>query len=436
MLLEDPVLPAVAQLSGPDAHHAIGTAVAGAGGRLHDLRCSQVHWVPGAELVVRYRCDITWPDGRTSDDTLLAATTRTGPLPGTIPVVAEHDGVRFEASVWRWPFDPIVTGLPTASTRRLLADALGDLVELPIATEVLAYRPTARAVVKVVDGRGRVLYVKALPPDAVSSLAARHDHLRRAGIPAPEVLGTDHEHGLLVLAESAGTTLRERIKGDMRPWPGPAAILELSDRIAALGPSGGSARASRTRDAIAHVALLESILPECRAPLEALRQRFTDTLQEVEERSTVTIHGDLHEAQLIVDEDGSITGVLDIDDFGVGDPVDDPATLIGHLTYRALTAPDPAASRVIRDYVAEIRACFGLRHGAESLDVTTAAVLVGLATGPFRLQHPDWEQTCRSVIDIARSLVDGMHASGQSEISRDEELLRPASRGLHARPAS
>ncbi|MER3393552.1 MAG: phosphotransferase, partial [Microcella pacifica] len=46
-----------------------------------------------------------------------------------------------------------------------------------------------------------------------------------------------------------------------------------------------------------------------------------------------TVHGDLHLAQLLVDpsEPSRITGVLDIDTSGWGDPADDAAALYAHL---------------------------------------------------------------------------------------------------------
>src|SRR5690606_23025947 len=46
-----------------------------------------------------------------------------------------------------------------------------------------------------------------------------------------------------------------------------------------------------------------------------------------------TVHGDLHVGQLFVAEDDAsvISGVIDIDTCGLGDPADDEAAFMGHL---------------------------------------------------------------------------------------------------------
>lgn len=402
MLLDDPVLPAAAELAGEGALAVLRAAVGAAGGHLHDGRCAQVHYQPGRELVARYRCDVIWPDGRRRNDTILAATAHEH-LPGTVPLVADLDGRELAVSVWRWPFDPLVPGLETAVTPSALTPQLAGLVTGPIRVEVVAYRPTERAVVRVHGAAGEVLYLKALRPADVDPIAAQHDALLDAGLPVPRVLAADPTLGLLVLAELPGTTFRDRLKSGQRPWPAPAAIADLTDRIAGAAVFGNARRASRTRDAISHIELLEILLPDRGDDLRRVAAVCRAALGEVESRSGCLVHGDLHEAQLVVDDDGAITGLLDIDDCAPGDPLDDPGVLMAHLTYRAITATDAPLRRAIGSTVDELHAEFAQRHDPGALDRAVGAALMGLATGPFRIQMDDWQHITARVVDAAQA---------------------------------
>jgi aminoglycoside phosphotransferase len=404
MEIDDPVLPAVTHLMGPGANDILSAAVSAADGILRHARASQVQYRPGHDLVVQYRCDIDWPDGRRRNDTLLAATTQNGSLPGTLPLIAETAAGDLEVSVWRYPFDPVVEGLPIAVTADRLAPLFASTMREPIKLKVVAYRPTERAVVRVVDGAGHTTYVKAVRPGAAQALVDRHGHLRSAGLPVPEVIDADLATGLVLLAELPGPTLRERLKADLPGWPGHEVLLELTERMRLIPASGLPAVAGRVRDGMGHARMLETVVPEAAEQLQALVEIFAGSLTAVDGRSGQVIHGDLHEGQLMVDDGGRIVGLLDIDEMGSGDPFDDLATLVAHTRYRALAAG--AAGDRIRDYSDRLRAGFAQRVDPAELDIAISAVLVGLATGPFRIQQPGWRATVALVIDNARSLAE------------------------------
>ncbi len=409
MNIDDPILPAVTHLVGPGADDILGAAVRAAAGTLRHARVSQVQYRPGHELVVRYRCDINWQDGRQHDDTLLAATTRSGPLPGTLSLVAETAAGSLEVSVWRYPFDPLVVGLPIAVTASRLAPLFASTLQAPVKVEVVAYRPTERAVMRVQDSTGRTVYVKAVRPEVVRSLVERHGQLRRAGLPVPEVLDADVDLGLVVLAELPGPTFRDRIKGGLPGWPEPETLLELTKRLAGVPASTLPVVAGRVRDAVSHARLLETVVPEATPLLQGLVDSFTAALPAVDARSGRVIHGDLHEGQMMTDDRGAIVGLLDIDDLGLGDPLDDLATLIAHTRFRAMGAG--ATGDRVRRYSDQLRAAFVQHVDAAELDIAVAAVLVGLATGPFRIQQAGWPATVALVIADARSLA-GAAAAG------------------------
>lgn len=425
--LDDPALPAVRHLTGDGAADVVGAAVGAAGGVLHELRVSHVQYRPGADLVVRYRAEVTWPDGSRRSETLLAAAHRDGALAGTIPVVAEADGETLVASVWRWPFDPVVVGLSTAVTPGASDDLVRGAVGATTHVEVVAYRPTERAVVRVRGERG-VVYLKVVPPAEVAALADRHRLLHGAGLPVPEVLTVSEPDGVVVLAELAGTTMRERIKADLDGWPDAGAIDDLLARLRSVPVTAASGRGSRVADGRGHAALLSTVVPHLAPQLELLCARFADEAPAVLARSGATVHGDLHEGQLVVDPRGVITGLLDIDDVGAGDPVDDLVTLAAHLRFRALVldadAPEPRRRRLL-DASDALRARSARRHGSEASDVAVAAVLVGLATGPFRLQRDGWDDAVTATVADAAS-VAGLDPNMRQFSAAPHEALTPA----------
>lgn len=403
----DGAVPAVRHLTGAGATEVLRAAVHAAGGVLHAARPSQVQYRPGTDVVVRYRADVTWADGsRRRAETLLAAASSSGPLPGAIPVEASDGDERLVASVWRWPFDPMVPGLERAVTPGRAGELLDARVGEGAALEVVAYRPTERAVVRVTADDGRRVYVKAVRPTHAPSLIDRHARLLAAGLPVPEVLAAAPEHGLVVLADRPGTTFRERIKADLPGWPEPAAIAALALRLREVDPDDLGTRQGRVADALGHARLLAAVAPSLEGPLEDLCGRFRDALPGVRDRSDVTVHGDLHEGQLIVSGDGTITGLLDVDDVGVGDPVDDLATVIGHLRFRLTTGPAHASAQRVAGHIAALEAHGAASVGRADLALNVAAVLVGLATGPFRIQRPGWLPETRDVVAEAIARLD------------------------------
>ena len=88
-------------------------------------------------------------------------------------------------------------------------------------------------------------------------------------------------------------------------------------------------------------------------------------------------------------EDGRVSGLLDIDGAGPIERVEDLANLIGHLSTLALWRPE-ARSR-LETYTRELTGAFDAVADPVELRRRTAAVVLGLATAPFRLQRPKWK---------------------------------------------
>jgi aminoglycoside phosphotransferase (APT) family kinase protein len=116
----------------------------------------------------------------------------------------------------------------------------------------------------------------------------------------------------------------------------------------------------------------------------------------------VPVHGDFYESQLLID-DGAVVGLLDVDTVGRGHRIDDWATLLGHLVLLERILPDPAT---VARYRGELQAHALDRWPAAQLRPRIAAVLVGLATGPFRVQQADWPARTEERLALAEEWAD------------------------------
>ncbi len=111
------------------------------------------------------------------------------------------------------------------------------------------------------------------------------------------------------------------------------------------------------------------------------------------------VHGDFCESQLLVDG-GVVTGLLDVDTAGRGHRIDDWATMLAHLVLLERVLPRP---RTVVRHRAEVEAALLRRWPAAQLRPRVAAVLLGLATGPFRVQQADWPARTEERIALAEA---------------------------------
>ncbi|MFV0307164.1 MAG: aminoglycoside phosphotransferase family protein [Desertimonas sp.] len=402
MAIVDALIPSAQHLTGPHALNVLRAALAEVGGELVTARPCHVHYRPGREMAVRYETTVSWHGAPASTETLLAGTTRHGVPDGTLRVEGDDGtGTDLHVGVWRWPYDPDLPGLPTAVTRSLVGELVEGLIGPPTHVEVVAYRPTQRAVVVARDDRGGTVYVKALRPRELGGLAHRHDRLAASGVPVAEILCRDDDRGLLVFAALDGPTARERYQDSTGAWPSPGDYLGLMERFDQADLTELPVRRGRIDDAHGHAAMLARVAPDLTPRLEKLTQALHDA--GLPDRGAPAVHGDLYEAQLVTSPDGGISGVLDLDDAGPGDPRDDMATVLAHLWMR--TRRGYQGSERLAVHLESLRRAFAGRVEAWELDVATAAVLVGLATGPFRAQERRWRRSTTAVLTRARRLI-------------------------------
>lgn len=362
-LLDDPGLPPIREFLADG--EALWRAAGGEGGG--SVRPVQVRWQPGRALTVRY-----------------------AGAPGTAFVAeARHDGARAKGGpavrVWPVAADPDLPGLAVALDPKRVRDLLAQLgvPRAGVALRLRAYRPRRRAVVEVETGAHR-LFLKVVRPRTIARVQRVHESLRGA-LPVPATHGWLPELGLVVLEALPGITLREALRrGD--PAPAAAGIERLLAGL--LPPAGSSAARSQVQAGLRHLDLVRRLAPEASRAVEGFDPGELAGVSRVD----AFIHGDLHEGQVLV-EGGSLIGLLDLDTAGFGDPRDDWATLLAHLSVLASEAGSEERAR-FADYGAEVREILWRVSGDEQSRreamARVAAVVLGLAAGPFAALTPGW----------------------------------------------
>jgi hypothetical protein len=391
--LRDDALPAMGAMLGPEAGEMLAAALQIGAGRSLEARPAQVTWQPGRSLAVRYDARIRTPGGRDHVEPVIAATGDGAPEG---PVVLQRGAAR--VAVWRLADDPQLPGLAQVLNREGAGALLRSVgVQAGDAQPHLrAYRPGRRAVVELRAGRAR-LFAKVVRPERVAALQARHAQMSRA-LRVPRTHGWSPAHGLVLLEALGGVTLRAAF-GDPRPVPEPAGIASLLERIPA--PDDGAIAATPAEGVPGHIALLSRIRPERATELQAMQEALSRADGRAER--LVPVHGDLHEAQVLTDR-GHISGLIDIDTVAMGRRSDDWASLLGHLIVWGDTMP-PAVQQRVDAFASKAMALAERECDRAGLRLRIAAVALGLATGPFRVQSNAWPAETRRRIDLAQAWI-------------------------------
>lgn len=361
-----------------------------AGSSIESITKIHATWKPGRSLTIRYR--IRASDGRLNGCNDLVASIG-GPTQG--PLVLE--GPEADISVWLVPDDPNLPGLRSAlhipTVQALLRD-LGAKDDIAF-SRMRSYRPGRRAVVQVEAG-GSSIFLKVVPPTEVGELHRKHRHL--AGhLPIPDSLGLAPELGILVMHTIPGVELRKALRDGAHPIPDVERIAGLVANLPEPAPEWTSKSSLEMLPGIS--ALLTRIVPEARERIEGLVSVIGPEIGSV----AVPVHGDFHEAQVLINGSQPV-GLLDVDTYGWGRPGADAATMLGHLH---LLAPGCRG-----DAIGLAR---GLnRHWDATLDpvalrLGTASTVLGLATGPFRVQSPRWRAETLARIEVAEQWVHSAH---------------------------
>ncbi len=391
-----------ALLTSADVGPLLTAAVQHAGGELVTWTLDHVDANPAQSTTATYSALIDWSYGRREE--LLGVSARaSGPVDTDAAAEIFADGKR-EVAVWIYPNDPDLPGLARAAYAESMAELCNEhrVFRVPVtprqlSLEMIGYRPRRRAVLRVQAG-SEVAYVKVLRGRLFDDVVTRHLVLANAGVPVAPILATTDDH-LLILAELPGRPLAKAVFDAADPCSAEALINLLDSMPARVNDLP---RRPPWSDALGHYArMVSQAVPALEPRLEWLIEQIDGGLYAIPQGNEPT-HGDFHEGQVHVDR-GRIVGLLDTDTLGPGRRADDLACLIAHLStiQRMNAAQEARVHTLIRKWVP----VFDSRVDPTELRLRAAAVIISLATGPFRSQEPDWERETAMMVGSAEALV-------------------------------
>ncbi|MGC3953274.1 MAG: phosphotransferase [Propionicimonas sp.] len=377
-------------------------AVDHAGGRLVSWSLDHVDANPPHSTTATYSAVVDWPYGRREE--LLGVSARaSGPVASDAAAEIFADGER-EVAVWLYPQDPDLPGLARAAYAESMAQVCNDhrvfsrtVTPADLDLHMVGYRPRRRAVVRVAAG-DEAVYVKVLRARLFDDVVRRHRLLADAGVPVAPIAATTDDH-LLILRELQGVSLAQAVFDPAPPCTAEQ-LIELLDSLPASVAQ--LERRPPWSDAVHHYAnVVAKAVPRLEERLGRLVDTIAAGLAPVGLGHEAT-HGDFHEGQVHV-ADGRVCGLLDIDTIGPGHRVDDLACLVAHLS--TIQRMNPTQEARVHELVRTWVPVFDTRVDPTQLRLRSAAVIISLATGPFRGQEPDWERETATMIRSAEALV-------------------------------
>ena len=391
-------------LTSTEVGELLGAAVEHAGGRLIGWALDHVDANPNQSTTATYSATVAWPYGE-RDELLGVSARASGPAASDTKAEIFADGER-EVAVWIYPNDPDLPGLARAAYTEQMAGILTehDVLGRPVAADevslrMIGYRPRRRAVLRVdVEPEPVVLYCKVLRERLFGDVVRRHELLLAAGVPAPRIAATTDD-ALLLLHNLDGRPLAKAVFDETDPCTAED-LIHLLDAMP-MSVTKLERRPPWT-DAVQHYSqMVAAAVPSATDKLAWLTDQIAEGLASVPLGHDPT-HGDFHEGQVHV-SGGRIVGILDVDTVGPGRRADDLACLIAHLStiQRMNPAQEAKVHRLIRTWVP----VFDTRVDPLELRLRAAAVIISLATGPFRGQEPEWEWETLRMIASAEALV-------------------------------
>ncbi|WP_322411366.1 phosphotransferase [Microbacterium invictum] len=324
-------------------------------------------------------------------------------------VVAEETGMLLgspaapECRIWVHPADPYLPALAPAAFSQAAETLLARLgVSATAPPRIVGYRAGRRAVLRI-DVAGGVRWIKVVPPQRVDRIVGTHRRLADAGIPMADLVGWSSD-GLIVLDQARGTGAPDVV------WR-PSALLDAVDGLrAALAvvevEHPARVGLAERRDWYA-ARFREATGADPVGRVAAVFDEVAKAWRDDEPRAT--IHGDLHFGQLFLDDAGRISGLIDVDTTGRGDPDDDAAAFIAHAVASAYLTPEDRDARVW-----ELARGALSRWGSAPVRARAATLLLGQVLGAQERGNPECAD---DLLTLAEAALDPAIEVGRPDAS-------------------
>ncbi len=349
-------------------------------GTLRSWALHKVHHRPGAGVSVGYTVIIDNADTGVRKNLYVVASTAKIPA-CSIPNLRHLSAGETKVALWEYPYDPLLPALPTACNPEKMRELVGEPVEL----ELLGYRPTRRAVVRVNRENKFPLYAKVVPLSEQDDLVRRVALMAETSIPTPTLVA-QHD-GLVLLTQVSGVPLVQLFANVKRSDPNLPKLLNhcffsLSKTLSALPRTALQlpARPAWVDRCEQYAQAAAAVLPEVAERCYALARDIRAVLKTADMGALVPTHGDFYEANIYVDPTtGTVSGLLDLDSLGAGYRVNDWACLLAHLS--VLSSLAPHKYKIVDEVV---NSWFNRLSGSldsVALAASTAGVVLSLVAG-------------------------------------------------------
>ena len=274
--------------------------------------------------------------------------------------------------------------------------------------KTLAYKPERRCVIKFTSANGSVGLIKAYEENGFDPALANARQFcdTSESIGRQRLLGVDARRRLIAMSWLPGRSLAEQLRV---PVPAMDHVEKSGALLAGLHhpPHDGLpawSEVAATARLIEIVGGLDVLCPDEAARARALAQRVSESLA-TDHGATVTLHGDFHPRQVLID--GEAMSLIDFDEAMSGPAAVDVGTFISRLHMNAIrheiseSVASDGAEALLAGYS---RTC--LAPSQRSVRAFTALALLNVVHEPFRQHRAEWPAEISAVLDRVGRVMD------------------------------
>ena len=306
-----------------------------------------------------------------------------------------------------FPYDPKLSSVARlrseAGRGRLLSRVMPNKEELWSGTiTTLAYKPERRYVARLEGEHGARAVLKFYSREGFEKV-----RLAAKALPSPTTLRVPHQlgrsrrHRVLAFPWLSGVSLRElltqRRNSSQRVEATGAVLAEIHHlRTKALAVR---TRRREMEQLLSLATTIGYLLPSCAGPARTLSEKLCVWLGDQSD-PRVPIHGDFYDKQVLFDRDR--IGLIDFDEFTIGDPRADLGLFLAHLERNVARGMllerecDSLSDAFVQGYVDA-----GGAKTAEELSPYIAIGLMQLLHDPFRRGEKEWAERTRQLLERA-----------------------------------